>query len=48
MERKNKKTKQVGNGEGSLYYSDKLQKWIYQYYDTNNKRQTLTQRKMKL
>ena len=45
MERKNKKTKQVGNGEGSLYYSDKLQKWIYQYYDTNNKRQTMTQKK---
>ncbi|MBR3002906.1 MAG: site-specific integrase [Clostridia bacterium] len=45
MERRNKKTKQVGNGEGSLYYSDKLQKWIYQYYDTNNKRQTMTQKK---
>lgn len=45
MERRNKKTKQVGNGEGSLYYSDKLQKWIYQYYDTENKRKTLTQKK---
>ncbi len=44
MERKNKRTKSVGNGEGSLYYSEKLQCWIYQYY-FNNKRKTLTQRK---
>ena len=44
MERKNKKTKSVGNGEGSLYYSEKLQKWIFQYV-YNGKRQTLTQKK---
>ena len=24
--------RKVGNGEGSLFYSEKLQKWIYQYY----------------
>ena len=44
MERKNKKTKSVGNGEGSLYYSEKLQRWIFQYV-YNGKRQTLTQKK---
>ena len=45
MERKNQKTRQVGNGEGSLYYSDSLSRWIFQYYDTQGKRQTLKQRK---
>lgn len=44
MERKNKKTKSVGNGEGSLYYSEALQCWIYQYV-YNGKRKTLKQRK---
>lgn len=43
--RTNQKTKQVGNGEGTLYYSDTLQCWIYQYYDTQGKRQTMKQRK---
>jgi len=41
----NKKTKSVGNGEGSLYYSDTLQCLIYQYYDTQGKRQTMRQKK---
>lgn len=45
MERRNKKTKQVGNGEGSLYYSEALGCWVYQYYDTSGKRQTKKQRK---
>lgn len=45
MERKNKKTKSVGNGEGTLYYSDTLKRWIFQYYDTNGKRQTMKQKK---
>lgn len=45
MERKNFKTKSVGNGEGSLYKSEKLNCWIYQYYDTSGKRQTMKQRK---
>lgn len=45
MKRKNQKTRQVGNGEGSLYYSDSLGRWIFQYYDTQGKRQTLKQRK---
>ena len=45
MERRNKKTKSVGNGEGSLFYSGKLKCLIFQYYDVNKKRQTLRQRK---
>ena len=35
--RRNQKTRQVGNGEGSLYYSDTLACWMFQYYDTNGK-----------
>lgn len=42
---RNKKTKSVGNGEGSLYYSDTLKCWIFQYYDTQGKRQTMKQKK---
>ena len=45
MEKKNGKPKQVGNGNGSLYYSEKLQKWIYQYTEPNGKRTTMTQKK---
>ena len=45
MERRNKKTKSVGNGEGTLYYSEVLKCWVYQYYDTSNKRKTMKQRK---
>lgn len=45
MERKNQKTKSVGNGEGTLYKSKALDCWVFQYYDTNNKRQTMKQRK---
>ena len=44
-QRRNLKTKSVGNGEGSLYYSETLKCWIYQYYDTSNKRKTMKQRK---
>lgn len=43
--RRNQKTRQVGNGEGSLYYSEKLKCWMFQYHDTNGKRQTMKQRK---
>lgn len=45
MERKNKKTKSVGNGEGSLYFSETLKRWIFQYHDTHGKRQTIKQKK---
>lgn len=46
MEKKQKqgKPKQVGNGNGSLYFSDRLQKWVFQYTEPNGKRQTMTQR----
>ena len=29
-EKRNSKTKSVGNGEGSLYYSETLKCWVYQ------------------
>ena len=46
MERKNKKTKSVGNGEGSLYYSDTLGCWVFQYYiEGNPNRKTMKQKK---
>ena len=43
----NKKTtaKKNGNGQGSLYYSEALEKWIGQISLPNGKRTTLTQRK---
>ena len=44
MEKRNKRTRTVGNGEGSLYYSDKLDCLVFQYY-YNNKRQTVKQKK---
>ena len=43
--RRNKKPKSVGNGEGSLYYSEKLQKWVGQYNEPNGKRKTISQKK---
>lgn len=43
-ERRNKKTKSVGNGEGSLYKSEKLNCYVFQYV-VNGKRKTMTQRK---
>ena len=45
MERRNKKTKTRGNGEGSLYFSETLQKWVAQYVEPSGKRKTLTQKK---
>lgn len=44
MEKRNKKTKSVGNGEGSLYFSEKLNCWIFQYV-FNGVRKTLKQKK---
>lgn len=45
-ERRNRTTKSVGNGEGTLYYSERLKKWVYQYYvEGDPKRKTMTQRK---
>ena len=45
MERRNKKTKSKGNGEGTIYYSETLQKWVAQYVEPSGKRKTLTQKK---
>lgn len=45
MERKNKKTKSVGNGEGTLYKSEALNCWVFQYHEPNGKRKTLKQKK---
>lgn len=43
-QRTNKKTKSVGNGEGSLYFSESLHCHVFQYVH-NNKRKTMKQRK---
>lgn len=45
MERRNKKTKSKGNGEGTIYFSEALQKWVAQYVEPSGKRKTLTQKK---
>lgn len=45
MERKNKNVKSKGNGEGTIYFSETLQKWVAQYVEPNGKRKTITQRK---
>lgn len=45
MERRNKKVKSKGNGEGTIYYSETLQKWVAQYVEPSGKRKTLTQKK---
>lgn len=44
MERRNKKTKSVGNGEDTLYKSETLNCWIFQYY-FNGSRKTMKQKK---
>ena len=41
----NRKTRTVGNGEGSFYYSEVFQCDMYQFYDTYHKRKTMKQRK---
>lgn len=46
MERKNKKVKSRGNGEGTIYFSETLQKYVAQYVEpSTGKRKTLTQKK---
>lgn len=44
MERRNRKTKEVGNGEGTLYKSEALNCLVFQYWH-NGKRHTLKQKK---
>lgn len=45
MERRNKKTKERGNGEGTIYFSETLNCYVAQYVDNVGKRKTLKQRK---
>ena len=45
MERRNKKTKQKGNGEGTIYFSEALNCYVAQYVEPSGKRKTLKQRK---
>ncbi len=43
-EKTNKKTRTVGNGEGSLYYSESRKKWIFAYFVYGDKK-TISQKK---
>lgn len=45
MEKRNKKNKQRGNGEGTLYFSESLNCYVGQYFDLSGKRQTMKQKK---
>lgn len=45
MERRNKKTKSRGNGEGTIYFSEALSCYVAQYVEPSGKRKTLKQRK---
>ena len=45
MERRNKNVKSKGNGEGTIYYSETLQKWVAQYVEPSGKRKTIKQKK---
>lgn len=44
MDKTNQKTRQVGNGEGSLYKSNTLNRLVFQYY-VGGKRKTIKQKK---
>lgn len=45
MKRKNKNVKSKGNGEGTIYFSETLKKWVAQYVEPSGKRKTMTQKK---
>lgn len=45
MKKRNQKSKSRGNGEGTIYFSETLKKWVAQYVDPDGKRKTITQRK---
>lgn len=45
MERRNKKVKERGNGQGTLYYSETLKCYVAQYVEPDGKRKTLKQKK---
>ena len=44
MNKTNKNTRKVGNGEGSFYYSDTLNCYVYQYV-SNGKKKRIKQKK---
>ncbi len=44
MGAKNRRRKSVGNGEGSLYYSETLKRWFFQFH-YNGQRKTIQQKK---
>ena len=44
MEAKNRRRKSVGNGEGSLYYSETLKRWFFKFH-YNGQRKTIQQKK---
>lgn len=45
MEKRNKRNKEKGNGEGTLYFSETLNCYVGQYFDLSGKRQTMKQKK---
>lgn len=45
MKTKNQKTKERGNGEGTLYFSNTLNCYVAQYVEPSGKRKTLKQKK---
>lgn len=45
MERRNKKTKERGNGEGTIYFSETLNCYVAQYVEPSGKRKTIKQKK---
>lgn len=45
MERRNQKTKERGNGEGTIYFSNALNCYVAQYVEPSGKRKTLKQKK---
>lgn len=45
MEKRNKKNKERGNGEGTIYYSEALGCYVAQYFDSSGKRKTMKQKK---
>lgn len=43
--KRNRTNKSKGNGQGTIYFSEVLNRWVGQYHEKNGKRKTLTQKK---
>ena len=41
MERRNKNVKSRGNGEGTIYYSETLQRWVAQYTEPSREKKNI-------